>query len=163
MKKLLVLLCCALLFGCSSKPSGPSVASADRGAAKPSASATVDKAEANRQFAKCMREHGVDVPDPGPDGNIQFDPDATGGDRNKAVSAASACQRYLPNGGTLENLSPQQLEQARAFAKCMREHGVDMPDPDPDTGVSAILNSGVDFNSPTFKAAADACKSVVGR
>ncbi|MFI5913693.1 hypothetical protein [Dactylosporangium sp. NPDC051541] len=163
MKKLAVILSCMLLFGCSSKPSGPSVASADNGSAKPSASATVDKAEANRQFAKCMREHGVDMPDPGPDGSIQFDSNAAGGDRNKAVAAASACQQYLPNGGTLQNLSPEQLEQARAFAKCMREHGVDMPDPDPITGMAAIVNSGIDFNSPTFKAATEACKSVVGR
>jgi hypothetical protein len=162
MKKLLVVMSCLLLFGCSSPSKGPSVASADNGTATPSASAAVDKAEANRRFARCMREHGVDVPDPGPDGNIQFDANAAQ-DRNQAVTAASACQQYLPNGGTLQNLSPEQLEQARAFAKCMREHGVDMPDPDPNTGVSAILNSGIDFNSPTFKAAADACKSLVQR
>ncbi|WP_433053011.1 hypothetical protein [Dactylosporangium sp. CS-033363] len=163
MRKLLVVMSCLLLFGCSSAPSGPSVATADGGTAKPSASAAPDKAEANRQFAKCMREHGVDVPDPGPDGSIQFNPDAAGGDRSKAVAAASACQQYLPNGGTLENLSPDQLEQARAFAKCMREHGIDMPDPDPNTGVSAILNSGIDFNSQAFKDAASSCKSLVSR
>jgi hypothetical protein len=163
MKKLMVALSCLLLFGCSASPSAPSVATADNGGAKPSASPSIDKAEANRQFAKCMREHGVDVPDPGPDGSIQFDPGAAGGDRNKAITASSACQQYLPNGGTLQNLSPQQLEQARAFAKCMREHGVDMPDPDPNSGVSAILNSGVDFDSPEFKSAAEACQSLVQR
>jgi hypothetical protein len=109
------------------------------------------------KHARCMREHGVDMPDPGPDGNLQFG-GSVGGDRNKAVEAASACQQYLPNGGELRNLSPEQLEQARTFAKCMREHGIDMPDPDPATGLSGLLNSGVDFNSPAFKAAADACR-----
>ncbi|MFD0583930.1 hypothetical protein [Dactylosporangium darangshiense] len=156
----LLLVALLLLAGCSSAPSGPSVATVSSGGPKPSAS--VDKAEANRQFARCMREHGVDVPDPGPDGNLQFDAGAAG-DRNKAVAAASACQRYLPNGGELQNLSPEQLEQARAFAKCMREHGIDMPDPDPNTGLSAILKGGIDFNSPEFQAATQACKGVVQR
>ncbi|WP_432832310.1 hypothetical protein [Dactylosporangium sp. CA-092794] len=161
MKKLLIALCGLALAACSSAPSGPSVATAATGTAKPSASASIDKAEANRQFARCMREHGVDVPDPGPDGNLQFD--AGSGDRDKAVAAASACQQYLPNGGSLSNLTPQQLEQARAFAKCMREHGVNMPDPDPNTGLSSLLNGTVDFNSPQFQAAAQACQGTVQR
>jgi hypothetical protein len=159
-KLLLATVSCLLLAACSSAPKGPSVASAASGTAKPSASATVDKAEANRRFAQCMREHGVDMPDPGPDGNLQFDGGA-GGDRNKTVAAASACQQNLPGGGTLQNLSPEQLEQGRAFAKCMREHGVDMPDPDPDTGISALLK--MDFNSPAFQSAMEACKGVVKR
>lgn len=147
-----------LLTACSST-NGPSVATAGGGSAK--ASPSLDKAEANRRFAKCMREHGVEVPDPGPDGNLQMSGDV---DRAKAAEAMSACQQYLPNGGTLSNLSPEQLEQARAFAKCMREHGIDMPDPDPAGGVSDMLKNGaIDVNSPAFRDAANACKSVVGR
>jgi hypothetical protein len=166
MKKLLILFAAVVLSGpalaaCSS-PSGPSVATASSGSPGASPSASLDRAEANRQFARCMREHGVDLPDPGPDGKLQFD-GAVGGDRNKAMAAASACQQYLPNGGTLQNLTPEQLDRARAFAKCMREHGIDMPDPDPDTGLSAILKGNIDFNSPAFKAASEACQGVVRR
>lgn len=157
MKKLLVTASCLLLFGCSSGGAHPAPAASSAGSA-----ASVDKAEANRRFARCMREHGVDMPDPGPDGNLQFDGGAVG-DRSKAVQAASACQQYLPNGGELKNLSPQQLDQARAFAKCMREHGIDMPDPDPDGGLGAILGSGIDFDSPAFKAATEACRPAVQR
>ncbi|WP_432980997.1 hypothetical protein [Dactylosporangium sp. CA-233914] len=149
-----------LLTGCSAKPSGPSVATA--GSSDPKPVASLDKADANRQFARCMREHGVDMPDPGPDGNLQFDAGA-GGDRDKAVQAASQCQQYLPSGGAMTDLSPEQLEQGRAFAKCMREHGIDMPDPDPGTGLSAILKGGIDFDSPAFKEATEACKGVVRR
>ena len=163
MKKALVLLVSlTIAAGCSSSPEKPSVATAATGSARPSASPSLSKAEANRRFAQCMREHGVDMPDPGPDGNLQFDPNA-GGDRNKAIAAASACQQLLPNGGDLKNLTPEQLDQGRAFAKCMREHGVDMPDPDPNTGLSALLNGSIDFNSPAFKAAADACQAVIRR
>jgi hypothetical protein len=161
-KPVVLLLTLALAAACSSSPQKPSVATAATGSAKPSASPSLSKAEANRRFAQCMREHGVDMPDPGPDGNLQFDPGA-GGDRNKAVAAASACQQYLPNGGDLKNLSPEQLEQGRAFAKCMREHGVDMPDPDPNSGLSALLNGSVDFNSPAFKQASEACQGVIRR
>ncbi|GAA2605902.1 hypothetical protein GCM10010399_41090 [Dactylosporangium fulvum] len=138
------------------------MATAGSAPAGASASPSLDKAEANRQFAKCMREHGVDVPDPGPDGNLQIN-GGGGGDRSKVLAAAEACQQYMPNGGDLKNLSPEQLEQGRAFAKCMREHGVNMLDPDPNTGVSSILKSDIDFNSPEFKAAAEACKGTVGR
>ncbi|MET7394627.1 hypothetical protein ABZS66_14160 [Dactylosporangium sp. NPDC005572] len=158
MKTTIVVLTLLLLAACSSGEK-PSVATAG-GDAAASASPSADKAEANRRFAKCMREHGVDMPDPGPDGNIEIAP---GADRSKVLAASEACQEFLPNGGSLQNLSPEQLEQARAFAKCMREHGVDMPDPDPDTGLSSFLKSDIDVNSPAFKAAAEACKGTVGR
>ncbi|WP_327007835.1 hypothetical protein OHA72_11485 [Dactylosporangium sp. NBC_01737] len=163
MKRILFTAAAAVLLllpaACSSS-TGPSVATAGGGATV-SASPSADKAEANRRFAKCMREHGVEVPDPGPDGELQMSGTI---DRGKATEAMSACQQLLPNGGTLSNLSPEQLEQARAFAKCMREHGVDMPDPDPATGVTELLKNGtIDVNSPAFQDAAKACKGVVGR
>ena len=148
-----------LLAACSST-NGPSVPTVSSGSAAPSPSA--DKAEANRRFAKCMREHGVDMPDPGPDGNLQF----TGGDgdRTKMVAAAQACQQFLPNGGALSSLSPEQQAQALAFAKCMREHGINMSDPDPNGGAGAMIKGGdIDFDSPAFQAAAEACKGVAGR
>ncbi|MEV4516173.1 hypothetical protein AB0K00_45330 [Dactylosporangium sp. NPDC049525] len=155
-----ILLAAILVLAACSSTTGPSVATAGGGAGV-SASPSVDKAEANRRFAKCMREHGVEVPDPGPDGELQMSGDI---DRGKAAEAMSACQQLLPNGGTLSNLSPEQLEQARAFAKCMREHGIDMPDPDPASGVADMLGNGaIDINSAKFRDAANACKSVVGR
>jgi hypothetical protein len=46
----------------------------------------------------------------------------------------------------------------------MREHGIDMPDPDPAGGVADMLGNGaIDINSPKFRDAANACKSAVGR
>jgi hypothetical protein len=160
MKRILLTAAAVLMLAACSSTTGPSVATAGGGASV-SASPPLDKAEANRRFAKCMREHGVEVPDPGPDGELQMSSDI---DRGKATEAMSACQQFLPNGGTLSNLSPQQLEQARAFAKCMREHGIDMPDPDPASGVADMLGNGkIDINGKAFRDAANACKSVVGR
>ncbi|MDG6107586.1 hypothetical protein Daura_49325 [Dactylosporangium aurantiacum] len=159
----IVLTAAVLLLAACSSTTGPSVATAGGGTAASSSPSNTapDKAEANRRFAKCMREHGVEVPDPGPDGNLQLGGDV---DRGKAAEAMSACQQLLPNGGTLRNLSPEQLDQARAFAKCMREHGIDMPDPDPASGIADLLGNGaIDVNSPAFRDAANACKSAVGR
>ncbi|MEV0569412.1 hypothetical protein [Dactylosporangium sp. NPDC050588] len=151
-----ILLTTALLLAACSSTTGPSVATAGGGAAA-SASPSISQAEANRQFAQCMREHGVEVPDPGPDGRLEFGPDVN---RDKVAEAMPACQRLLPNGGTLSNLTPEQLEQARQFARCMREHGIDMPDPDPATGVGDMVKL---VGKPGFQEAANACKGVVGR
>ncbi len=64
MKRIILTAAVALLLltACSSTD-GPSVATAGGGAGA-SASPSLDKAEANRRFAKCMREHGVEMPDP---------------------------------------------------------------------------------------------------
>ena len=50
-----------------------------------------------------------------------------------------------------------------AFAKCMREHGVDMPDPEFGSGGTTVMigGDGIAFDSPTFKAANEACRSIM--
>lgn len=83
----------------------------------------------NREFAKCMREHGVDVPDPEPgQGGVTIKER----DLEKVRPAREACQHLLPNGGVPEKMDPEELDKARERAKCMREHGIDVPDPDPN-------------------------------
>ncbi|MCE7009020.1 hypothetical protein LWC34_40335 [Kibdelosporangium philippinense] len=88
-----------------------------------------------RDFAKCMREHGIDMPDPGPDGSMSATR-MTEGDAEKWSKAGEACNKLLPNGGKPKPLSPEELDKARAKAKCMREHGFNWPDPNPDGSVS---------------------------
>jgi hypothetical protein len=153
----LVLLAAA---GCG-KSEGPQVASAG-GAATPSAGATTtasagDREEQLRQFAGCMREHGVDVPDPQPGqtlagaGGALNDPDFS--------TAFAACRSTLPNGGEPPKLSPDQVKIYLDFAACMREHGVDLPDPAPDGTLNLNLGSGrFNFTDPTFQAAIAACR-----
>lgn len=80
-----------------------------------------------------------------------------------------ACQQFLPNGGAPDAVDPQELEGLRAYAACMREHGVEMTDPDPITGKSQFggrfANAGKDqiFNDQTYKAADAACKDKLSR
>ena len=149
-----------LAAGCAGKSSGPGVASAAGGnGASASASPTpsLDPEEQRRLFVQCMRDHGVDVPDPDAGGGIRITASAGPG----SEKAVEECQKYLP-AGKVGKPDPQMLEQARAFAKCMREHGVDMPDPDPNgSGFRVQKRSGDSQIKPddaAFQAAMEACK-----
>lgn len=57
-----------LLAACGSSEGAP-VASISNSAA-PSASSSADSSTQQLAFAKCMRENGIDIPDPDPDGRF---------------------------------------------------------------------------------------------
>lgn len=83
-------------------------------------------------FARCMREHGQNVPDPKP--GEQWRPARDIAKDDPAWAAAFEACGHLLKAGDAEDEpatpTAEQLEQLRAFAKCMREHGVEMSDPD---------------------------------
>ncbi|TMR22976.1 hypothetical protein ETD86_09550 [Nonomuraea turkmeniaca] len=151
----------ALSAGCGSQESGAGVASVTRGSSPPSASAsatpttTADPQEQGRKFAQCMREHGVPMEDPDPDGGGGFTSIGQNVDKNKVREAAEACRAFAPFKDRRE-LNPEEVEQLRQFAQCMRENGVDMPDPNPD---GTLSGAGRNFNrdDPQFRKALDAC------
>jgi hypothetical protein len=112
-----------------------------------------------RNFAKCMREHGIDMPDPktsgGEQGTISIEAGEGRPDDDKMKAASDACRKLLPNGGEIKPPSPEELDKMRKEAKCMREHGIDFPDPDP-TGKGAAFS--MDAGDPKkFEEAAKAC------
>ena len=82
-------------------------------------------------YAQCMREHGVNMPDPqfGENGVRQR---VEGGSPEKMRAAESACKKYQKDIKP-PDLSPEQREEmkkaALANAKCLRAHGIDAPDP----------------------------------
>jgi hypothetical protein len=61
--------------------------------------------------------------------------------------------------------SGSMRDQAIKFSECMRKHGVkNYPNPkDGSTGVQIGSGSGIDPNSPTFKAAQSACQAYLPR
>lgn len=88
-------------------------------------------------FASCMREKGVDMPDPGADGSIE----AHAGDG--FMEAAQTCQDELgpppaPPGGGGTKTEEEQRAEWLEIAACLRENGIDVPDPGP--GESLTLN-----------------------
>jgi hypothetical protein len=122
-----------------------------------------------RQFAACMREEGIDMPDPqfeqGEDGRgrVTFGMPAQGSggapDREKVEAARTKCQHLMPNGGEMARADPEMEEKMRAFARCMRENGVpNFPDPEPGGGTRIGPGEGIDPRDPAFQEARKKCE-----
>lgn len=138
-----------ILTGCSS-------GDGETPAAEGSPSMSIEESAA--AFAKCMREHGVDMPDPEINGEGIGISVPQGTDPQAVDAATQACKQYMPNGGEPPKLDPAQLEKNRAYAKCMRENGFpDFPDPDPESGGIALNGDQFDPRDPEFQAADKAC------
>jgi hypothetical protein len=121
--------------------------------------------EAALEYAKCMREQGINMPDPqvGDDGAMVLRmPAPEGGDKEQAKEKVEAaeqqCKRYLPNGGEPPPMDPQAMEQMRKFSQCMRENGVPkFPDPT-ENGLSVDSGQlGMDPEDPRMTKAEEAC------
>lgn len=132
----------------------------------------VDDEDAILAFSACMRENGVeDFEDPELDGRggMSFGFRGDGGDSldmETMRSAMEACQEHLEGlafGG--ERVDRSEIEdQLYEFAACMRDNGVDMPDPDfsggPGEGGGPFIS--LDADDPEFAAAMEACEEVFG-
>jgi hypothetical protein len=107
-------------------------------------------------YARCLRQHGIDMPDPKFDaaGRAAMQlPAGVGPDDPKFKAADQACKQYAPSGEP-ERVNPQLQQQMLAYARCMREHGINIPDPKPGEGIGVDGDKGVNPDSPKFKAAA---------
>ena len=139
-----LLLVSVLSSACSGGGAANRIATLGGGSgASASSSSSGDKQsfeDAMLDFARCMREHGVDMPDPTFNGNggvaITGSGKAGGPGPGDATfeAAQKACQPIMD---AAEQNAPKPTpeeeakmrDQALAFAQCMREHGVDVPDP----------------------------------
>ena len=134
------------------EPAEPAVAAEGQAepevtAAEPNGSEDLSDEERLLAFAQCMRDNGVDFPDPvvEADGTVTFGfrPGSAGGGpavlreigRDPDLPAArEACQGLVegvafgsgPGGFDRIEIQDALLE----FARCMRDHGVDIGDPD---------------------------------
>jgi len=156
-----LVICAATLAACGSSASGESD--------------TAEQEEARLEFAECMRENGVDMPDPQP-GQAGVIIGGTKGPGGKATGinpedpttkkALAACEDKLGDAG--QKMSPEEEEEfkekALAFAECMRENGIDMPDPQFDgegkvkMRIGGLGNGGPSPESPAFQQAQEACE-----
>src|SRR5688500_2675409 len=106
----------ALLSGCAgekNKGDGIATAGAGRTASASTDANEGDLAEQAAKFAGCMRENGIDMPDPqvDDDGRVAFGAPAGAepADREKVEAAHEKCKQYLPNGGEAPKLSAEEL------------------------------------------------------
>ncbi len=147
--------------------------SSDGGGSKKAASPQDKAFDRAVKFAKCMREHGIDFPDPqkASNGLVRMGgPTNLNPDDPKLKSANSACQKYLDAG--TGGQAPDQATLAKAqdafvkYAACMRKHGVDMPDPKVGGGGGVTFQiggkSGVNPESPKFQQADKSCHDLLG-
>ena len=143
-----------------------------------------DKAfEGAPKFSKCMREHGIDMPDPQRvgSGGIKLSGGKVNFNDPKMKSAQSACQKYMQIGGgeTIDPAKRAKLQEAALkYARCMRGQGVDMPDPklsgnggltfqagpgpNSKSNGSAANGLGASPESPRFQAADKVCNHLLG-
>jgi hypothetical protein len=158
----IVVLATALLMtlaGCGSADGGDGVASAGGTSTAASGNQKASEEEQAFEFVACMREHGIDLPDPEPDGEGGYKLGLGDIDRDDPalLPALEACRDLLPDSVRDVADDPKTQDQLREFAKCMREHGIDLPDPDPNGGFGKAL-ADIDRDSPAFQKAAKACE-----
>ena len=133
-----------------------------------SAAASGDLEKELADYMECLRKQGVDVPDPtvDADGNVTFGrlPAGRSIDRDQLDDARKACGK-LPEGLTAALTGQDQSElqdTALKFAKCMREQGVDVPDPDFSKigGGAGGPFGDLDRDDPKVAAALEVCQKV---
>ncbi len=141
------------------------------------ADAPTDPEEAMLAFTECMRDHGVDMPDP------QMAKQSTGGAKpgNAVIAvegnpddptfqkANEACEPLMANMRSDLEDDPARLaemkEQMLAFAQCMRDQGIDMADPTFDEKGRVTMTGpppDAERDSDAFNAAAEACNQGEG-
>jgi hypothetical protein len=112
-------------------------------------------------YATCMRSHGVPgFPDPNPPGSGglfslgRIDPNSP-----QYQSANMTCQKKTGFGRFSAAQLHQDMNAMLKYAQCMRSRGIaNFPDPFANSQQVGFNMSGIDMNSPRFKAASKTCQ-----
>jgi len=125
-------------------------------------------------FTQCLRDQGIDVDDPtmDADGNMQLPPiniempDAVADpdelpDMSEFEDMIAPCEEHLEGVvSTFSSADTTEVEdKLLAYAECMRENGVDMPDPDFSSDGGVIDLGAIDGED--FEAAEAACSPLL--
>ena len=191
----LVLLLALAAAACSSDSSGDdglatlSQSDSDSDAALASDDGSTDaeltSEEAILAFTECLRDEGLDVPDPEFDdgGNLRLRSLFEAGaevdiSREEMREGFDACSEYLEGIAQQFDRSDRAEMEDRlyVYASCMRDNGYDMADPDfsiervpgvgggdgSGGGVGGGPFAGIDFSDPEFVTANAACQDIFG-
>ncbi|MDA2803462.1 hypothetical protein [Nocardiopsis suaedae] len=121
------LLSALLLGGCAGQGGG---AAAPDGSPSPGEGAEADGVE----FAQCMRDNGIDVEDPKGDGMMPALPAGDGA----VEKALEECEDLLPSSDD-ERSEEEVFQENLEMAECLREHGMDIEDPERGEGLAIPL------------------------
>ena len=150
------------------------------GSAPSAASAAAKEQQADvkfADFARCLREHGINAEAstmPGGGHGLKINGPKSGGPSTikgpAAMEAAEqACKKYRPEEQKA-NLSPQEkverAEQVEKFAKCMREHGIEVHASSSEGHISIQIHGGPGSGgpnpgSPAFQKAQNSCQGLL--
>ncbi|MBT2379514.1 hypothetical protein AMK21_19325 [Streptomyces sp. CB00316] len=168
------------LTGCGGDDGGAKVPSA--GGASTSASARAAEGggeddlagyvKGQREWVKCMRDNGIDVPDPDETGQVDFSGQGLALKKDpKFMDASEKCSAKKPavpesvEAASRPKLTPEQIKTKREYAECMQKNGAqDFPDPGPD-GYGGDINSGApewDQSSAGAQRATRTCAPIIG-
>ena len=117
------------------------------------------------EFAQCMPEEGINFPDPtfDIDGNPQFD-NLEIENEEEFESAFENCEDILRNALPEQfDLDPEVeaalVDASLEFSQCMRDQGIDFPDPKPgEFGFFAFRDADIDFSSEAVQDAFEICQ-----
>jgi hypothetical protein len=129
------------------------------------AASDASRNDAQLKFARCMRDHGVEIedPKPGSGGGFRLAIRGNRGDEKKLEKAQKECQKLAPGG--FREPTPEEQEKFRdaalAFARCMRAHGVDMPDPEFEGGRTKVTMRGERGDEKKIQAAEKTCQKLM--
>ncbi|MFF2535498.1 hypothetical protein [Streptomyces cyaneofuscatus] len=112
------------------------------------------------EHRKCLREQGLDIPEPKPGENgMGVTIDGGSKSQKEMEKAFKACQDKAVGGGPKE-LTQAEKDKMVAFARCMRKNGFDMPDPKFDGGMAQAMPALKGSEMKKFEKANKACESV---
>ncbi|MGR4884638.1 hypothetical protein ACIPUC_35240 [Streptomyces sp. LARHCF249] len=135
--------------GCANGPTGGKQDSASGGGSGSGSGTDADNAVKMRQ---CLREHGIDAPDPKPGQDPRGMTVGGGADPEKMQEAMKACGMGGPGSG--KEPTQEEKDKELAWIRCMRENGVQLKDPEYSGG----MRTGIEVPQGQEKAFEDARK-----
>ncbi|MEU3749170.1 MULTISPECIES: hypothetical protein [Streptomyces] len=91
----------------------------------------VKQADQALEHRKCLREQGLDVPEPKPgEQGVGLTIGGDGMSKEKMEKAFKACQGKGGGAGMGKELTQADKDKMIKYAQCMRKNGFDMPDPE---------------------------------
>ena len=138
--------------------------------------------DAMLEYAQCMRDNGVDMPDPefGDDGSVSIraegGPGAEGGSGGEDAdfeAAEEECSPIMEEARPEVDIDPEEQAEMQdrmlEVAQCMREKGHDMPDPEFTDDGGVLMRSGPpgggeggEGPGPEFEADMEDCQDEAG-
>lgn len=156
--------------GCESSSEGPKVATAQgpaAGAAAGSDAASTGASTGAKEsdydkalrFTRCMNENGVKLPDPVEGEPLQLAPTG-GGWALLSTPEFEKCRHFLPTSWPVK-ADPKEIAEQRAWGECMRQHGAQTPELEPDaSGMVRYHPDPTVRYTPEWRAASAACQRV---